>query len=1226
MKCSRCGTVNPASHVCCSTCGSVLRAGGSAVAAAAAATGAHLGGEDATTGGVVRPPVRKTVVGTLTPPGATPPPPAGAADATAASWAIGRAGQAADEVDFGPRYRLGRKLGEGGMGAVYKAYDKELDRTVALKLVRPGLAEDPMALQRFKQELLLASKISHKNILRIHDLGEYAGTRFISMAFIEGEDLHHLLERVGRVPLERALNIARQLCLGLDAAHAEGVIHRDFKPQNILLDAEDHAYISDFGLSKSLETDVTGMTRSGEMLGTPRYMPPEQIEGSKLDQRVDIYALGLILYEMVTGDIPFQADSTVQLIYKHVHELPRDPREVNSDIPEWLARVIMKCLEKAPEARYTTAAEVLEAINTATAPPPSKLRKRTPSQAVRFRGHAIPRRWIVISLAAALLAAGGLLMRSSLRSRSMPTLASAAPQVSLAILPFRNASGDASLDWLGASLAEMLSTDVGQSAKLRTISPDRLHQVLADLQVSPNVALDTPTLLRVAQFSNADTLVWGQYAKFGDQIRIDATVQDLKHDRRVPLKVEIATEKDVPGGVDRMAESIRQNLGMSPDVLQELQASSFQPTSTSLPALRDYNDGVKQMRDGKSMEAQRLLEKSVQEDPAFALAFSRLAQVYSGRGYDTQAEEAARRAVSLADNLPRAEKYLIAAIRARVEHNLPEAIKAYETLARVSPDNSDVQMALARLYEDTGDFTKSREWYRKVLAANPKDVLAVLSLGRVAIKSGDPQGSLDPLNQALSLSTQLDNDETRGTSLHLMGVAYRMLNKRDEALRSFQEALAIRRRTGEKSGIAYSLNEMAFVEAMIGKADALPHYQEALKIRREIGDKRGLADTLIDLGSFQGDRGNHDEALKMHKEALQLERDIGNESLQAICLNNIGSEYFFKSQFQDALTYFQQALQLREKANVPQDIVESIHNLAETSARMGDYDKAITQYMRALDLRRSVNDTRGAAIESYSLGTLFDLQGRFGAAIKSKQESLKAFRDLKDRTFWMSEILDGNAEALTLAGHGEQAEPLLQEALGLARDLKNDALVAQTFAYEGDAAYYRGDNRSARGYYQRALQAASHTKEPDKVLIANVDLARVDLAEGHAAAAIRGLRALAGQAEEQGFANVAVECSAAMAEAMLRLGDTSHARQELDLALARADKLGLKPLSAKAHFLLAMSLRASGNLAEAQQHFSETRRLLDAMRSEPGAESILQRSDFKAMYEAAMNASSASHS
>jgi len=1118
--------------------------------------------------------------------------------------------------DFGPRYRVESILGEGGMGTVYKAWDKELERMVALKLVRRDLTSDPNVSQRFKQELLLASKISHRNILRIHDLGDGPGdTKFISMAFVEGQDLHQLLSKEGKLPLERALNIAHQLCAALDAAHAEGVVHRDLKPQNILIDRRDHIYVSDFGLAKSLESDL-GMTQTGQFLGTPRYMSPEQAETKPVDHRSDLYAFGLILCELVTGHLPFKrTESVMQMMYQRVHEAPKDPKQLDADIPEYLARIIQKCLERDVTQRYQSAGEILADLDAGHAP------ELTQPSWVAVATTAVLRRprsaWLVAGSVLVVLVFGLAVWKKLATHSAQPTVPGG-PQLSLAILPFRNASGDAALDWLGPSLADMLSTDVGQSAQLRTISPDRLHQVLTDLQVTPNVLIDPTMLRRIAEFTSADTVVWGQYAKFGDQIRIDATLQDLRHDRRVPLKIEVASEKDVPGGVDRLADSIRHNLGMSGDVVKELQASSFQPTSKSMAALRDYNEGVKLLRDDKSKDAQKQLEAATREDPTFALAFSKLAQTYVNLGYDSEAERSARKAVALSDNLPQAERYLIAAIHAQVTNNYPEAIKAYEAMAKASPDNADVQSALGRLYEDTGDFAKADEAYQKILKANPKDIAAIVSTGRIAIKRGNPQDSLDPLNRALSLSVQLGNDEERGTSLHAIGAAYRMLNKPEDALRNFQEALAIRRRTGQKRGIAFSLNEMARVEVSLGKPkDALAHYQEALQVRREIGDKRGLADTLLDLGNFYDDRGDHDQALRMYKEALQLERDIGNESLQAIAINNIGAVYFEKSEYEDARTYYQQALQLREKSKVPQDIVDGVHNLAETMARMGQYDQAVTQYMRALELRRSMDDSRGAAMESYSIGTLFDYQGRFGAAINSKQDALKTFRDLKDRTFWMAEILGGYAEALTLAGRGQESRAYLDEALRLSRELKNDGMVAQTLDFEGDLAYYGGDAKSARSYYQSALQAATHSKEPDKVLIAKADLARVDIAEGRAAVAIGNLRPLAGEAEEQGFAYMAVECSIDLAEALMQTRDYSHARAELERALLQADKLGLKPLGTQAHYVLATVLRQSGNSADAQEHYRDSTQLLDDMRKEPGAEKILQRSDFRAIYDEA---------
>ena len=413
-----------------------------------------------------------------------------------------------------------------------------------------------------------------------------------------------------------------------------------------------------------------------------------------------------------------------------------------------------------------------------------------------------------------------------------------------------------------------------------------------------------------------------------------------------------------------------------------------------------------------------------------------------------------------------------------------------------------------------------------------------------------------------------------------------------------------------------SLNEMAKAQASLGQTkDALSNFQEALQIRRDIGDKRGLADTLIDMGNFSNDRGDHDQALKMYKEALQLERDIGNESLQAICMNNIGAVYSEKNQYDDALTYFQQVLQLREKSKVPQDIVEAVYNLGQVLSNMGQYDQAISYYMRALDLRRSMNDPHGAALASYGLGTLFDYQGRFGAAISAKQDALKILRDLKDGTSWMPEILGSYADSLILAGRGDEAKASLDEALSLSHALKNDGLVAETLGYQGDAFFYQGNFKAARSLYDQALQAAARSKDGQAIMVAKMGLAKLEVREKSGRQAIPSLRTLIQQADDLGLKYSSVECSIFMAEAMVQSHDYTHGRQELQRALLIADKLGQQPLSAHAHYLLATIARESNDNTEAQDHYRAVVRTLDTMKKEAGSEKLLQRSDMKLMYE-----------
>lgn len=1110
---------------------------------------------------------------------------------------------------LGGRYEILQLLGEGGMGAVFKARDRELDRLVALKVIRPELLGDPEILRRFKQELILARQVTHKNVIRIFDLGEAESIKFITMEYIEGQALRTLQIQRGKFSPEEAVTIVQQVCRALDAAHAEGVIHRDLKPQNIMVDRHGRVLVMDFGLARSIE--LSCLTRTGNLLGTIEYMSPEQAMGQRLDCRSDLFSLGIISYELLTGKPPFLADSAAGMLLKRTRERAVPPDRQDPSIPSYLSDVVVKCLETDPRNRYQAAREILHDLDARHGPRASPLGLRMP----RFRTvEESPTKWIAPGLAVLLLLIGGLVFRGKIFG---PTVKPKPPAsvISLAIVPFRNASGDLSLDWLGPSLAEMLLTDVGQSTSLRTVSSDRLHQVLRDLRVTPGSELDPDTLRRLAEFSNAQMVVCGQYTKFGDQIRIDATLHDLKSERTVALKADAPNQESLPGAVDRLAQAIRENLSLSAAVVKELQAQAFMPSSKSLQALRDYNEGLQLLRQGNNLEAQKRFEAATKEDTQFALAYAKLGQTYANLGYDSEAEQASRKAVGLSQNLPPPEKYRIVASHAQVTKDYAKAIASYENLAKVLPEDAEIQFNLARLCEETGSFDKAREHYGKVLERDPKSVDTLLAMGRVENKSGNPQGGLEYLNRALTLAIQLENEEERATILQAIGIAYRLLNKQDEALRNYQESLATKRHLGDKRGMAASLNEIAQIQERLGQPNqALKSYEEALQLRQEIGDRKGVGDILIDLGGFYHDRGQHDQALKLLKESLLLQRELGNERNQALCLNNIGSSYFFKGQYEDAVTYFQQALQLREKSKIPEEMAETAHNLAETNANMGQYDQALAYYLRALKLYRSVGDKRGAAIESASMGTLFACQGRYGAAVNAKQEALKTFRELGDRSFWMVEILSSYGHALIQAGQSEEAQKSLDEAMSLARELKNEAFVAQIINYQGDGPFYRGDYKSARSLYARALQTALRTRDRGKILDCRFDLAKLAVKEGRPQAAISALEGLSREAATLGLKYLAVECSIYMAEALVNSRDYRRAQRELGHALARSEKLGLRAMLAKSHYLIATTLRLTGNDAEATGHYREAVRLLEEIRKEPGAANVLQRADLNSIY------------
>src|SRR5271156_2594085 len=263
------------------------------------------------------------------------------------------------------RYDILGEAGHGSMGNVYKARDRETGETVALKLLKPEIASDQAMMERFKNELLFARKITHKNVCRVHEFNRVGGVAYTSMEFVEGESLRSVLNRFGGLPQRKAVNLALQICSGLKEAHAQGIVHRDLKPENIMIDAQGNVKIMDFGIARSMEA-VTRLT--GSMVGTPAYMAPEQVGGKPVDYRTDIYSLGLIMYEVFTGAQAFQADNAVAVALKQMRESPVPPHEIEPAVPVGVERAILKCLEKEPPKRFQSIGELESAMRASGAP------------------------------------------------------------------------------------------------------------------------------------------------------------------------------------------------------------------------------------------------------------------------------------------------------------------------------------------------------------------------------------------------------------------------------------------------------------------------------------------------------------------------------------------------------------------------------------------------------------------------------------------------------------------------------------------------------------------------------------------------------------------------------------------------------------------------------------------------------------------------------------------
>lgn len=1123
------------------------------------------------------------------------------------------------------RYAIVQVLGTGGMGAVYKAQDNELDRVVALKVIRPDLARNAAIVDRFKQEIRLSHKVTHRNVVRMYDLSEDAGMRFVTMEMVAGRDLRTLLEERGKLPPDEAVDIFQQICFALEAAHSVGILHRDLKPQNIMREDAGRVVVMDFGLARTFEGD--GMTQSGALVGTMEYMSPEQALGKELDQRSDIFALGLIGYEMLTGNMPFHAESAIASLLKRTRERAEPIAKIDAALPGALSGLISKCLEPDVEARYRSVAEVLHDLEA--------WRGKTAAKSLRFHADVpstgISGRWLMAmggGVVVIALAATAPLMVRHFTGPHTPAAVSATPGISLAVMPFYNASGDTSMDWLGASLAEMLSTDIGGSAQVRMVSPDRLQQVLKDLHLSANSQADIASLHRVAGFTNAQTVIFGQYIRAGSEIRITSTVYDLAHDTRSMVTTDVPSENALLSSVDQLAAQLRQKLTADPKLQKDLQAHADRPQTTSLDALRAYENGLSLERAGNDSQAQQEFQTATTADPNFALAWSKLADTFSNQGHDDVAQADSGRAVDLSANLPPRERYLIEADNARITNNLQKAIDAYQQLATADPSDTDVQFRLAKLYEQVDNFDAAKKKLALVLAADPKNVEALLVSGQVAILSGDPNGGLDFLNHALPLATQLDNQPQKAAVLQATGVAYQRLNRPQDALNNYQQSLAIKKQLNppDKRGESASLEQIADLLDRQGKpADALATYNQALQLRRELGDQAGIGNSLIDIGGFYHDHAQADKALRNYTEALNIERQLQNPDLQAMCLHNIGAIKMDQGAYQDSLTYLEQAYELRQKLNVPGDLADSLHDLAEVNTKLGQFDTALTDYLKAIEIDRGVNNQRGVAIESNGIAKIFAAQGRYGAALSSMKDAMNILQQSKETTSLTVEVVGGWGDLLAQVGRGQDGQASLEQALHVAQQINNDWATALATNWMGDAAFYRGDVAGARQQYDRALQIASKTRDQETILLSSVNRAKADLALGHAAQVIPQFKALGQQADALGLKALSVDCAVSLAQAQIAARKNAAAQQQLGVTLARAENLGLRVLQAKTEYLQASLLTAAGKSAEAGIHYRQVVSILDAIRKEENSSRIAERADLKGIYADAQKAIAGAH-
>jgi serine/threonine protein kinase/predicted Zn-dependent protease len=607
---------------------------------------------------------------------------------------------------FAGRYAVIEELGRGGMGRVYKVTDTQINEEMALKLLKPEIAADEGMIERFRNELKIARKITHKHVCRMHDINQEEGTPYITMEYVEGEDLKSLVKSKGKLTEKEAIDIAKQVCEGLVEAHELGVVHRDLKPQNIMIDEKSRARIMDFGIARSVE--APGVTQTGMIIGTPDYISPEQAEGKEADHRSDIYALGVILFEMVTGSVPFQGDTALSVALKHKSQLPMDPRKLNPDVSESMSRLILVCMEKDRERRYQSAGELLEDLRNIEEgfPLGTKVRPRRETFVGTFKRKKLFVPALIFIFVVIALALWQLLPQKKV------SLSSRSGKPSLAVVYFENNTGDENLDYLRKMFPDLLTTDLSESKLIEVLPGDRLFKILKDLDQLEAGSYSSDVLREIAARGGVENIIRGSFSKAGNVFRINISLQNARTSQQLGTDtVEGEGEESFFSIVDELTPAIKGFFSLSADEIGADKDRGIEAITTSSPeAYRYFSEGLKNFFNGDFWGTIPIMEKAVSEDPGFASAYRWMAWAYNEVVYKSAFKENIQRAYELSERLPERERlqiegdyYLIS------ERTYDKAIAAYEKYLEFYPDDLLVQTMIGVTYNNLEEFEKAEE-------------------------------------------------------------------------------------------------------------------------------------------------------------------------------------------------------------------------------------------------------------------------------------------------------------------------------------------------------------------------------------------------------------------------------------------------------------------------------------------------------------------------------------
>jgi len=798
---------------------------------------------------------------------------------------------------FAGRYEIIEELGKGGMGRVYRVEDTKIKQEIALKLIKPEIASDKKIIERFKNELKTARNIRHKHVCGMYDLGEEKGQHYITMEYVPGGDLKRFIKRAAPLSTARTISIAKQVCDGLAEAHNMGIIHRDLKPSNIMIDNNGNARIMDFGIARPVKGK--GITGTGVMIGTPEYMSPEQVEAKDVDLRSDIYSLGIILYEMTTGRLPFEADTPFAVGIKQKSEAPKNPKELNPQIPDDLSRIILKCLEKEKESRHQSAGELYAELERIEQGLPTAERAAPKRKAVTTREITVSfnvwKVFIPLFLIIAVTLAAVLIWQPWGKKAAAPTLSD---KTSLAVLYFKNNTSDQSLDNWRTALSDSIITDLSQSRYFEVLSSDRIFSILRKLNLLEATNYATEDLKDVAAEGGVNHVLMGSLSRAGDTFRIDYLIQEIPTGKtRGSNRVEGKGEESIFSMVDDITKEIKQEFNLSPEqIAGDIDREIGAIATNSTEAFKYYSQGRQAHNFGEYEKSIALIERAVAADPQFAMAYRSMAMAYSNIRLFAKGDEYLRKAYELSDRLPDRERYLIEGdFYRQSQTTYDKAIEVYDKLLELYPDDRIGNNNSALIYSALERWDEAIERYKTAIRAKDPSIQGYEGLASMYQYQGQYDKARDVLQD------YIENIQDNGSLHRSLAGIYTLQRKFDQALEEIDRAFSL-----EPTN---STNFLARGNILYFKGDL---EASGLEYKKLIENESPVAKVIGNLGLLLIDflQGKIGSTIEYSKQAIGICQSFNQKGWEVNFRLKLGDLYLFSAKPEEARSQYDQGWQI----------------------------------------------------------------------------------------------------------------------------------------------------------------------------------------------------------------------------------------------------------------------------------------------------------------------------